>query len=123
MGVTWRSLDFTAQFHIDARFVKKFKSLETNPQKRKLWIKLFKRLSLCDNSPRTPFALSKGAPNQTKRNFKRLLLQPPLASRSWASLDSLSNSSTSLSTTSSWDRRFLFYFLTANSPRGQFSGE
>merc|ERR1712002_537289 len=42
------------------------------------------------------------------RLVKRLPLQPPLASRSWASLDSLSNSSTSQSTTSSWDLRFLF---------------
>ena len=42
------------------------------------------------------------------QNSKRLPLQPPLDSRSWASSDSSSNSSTFPSTISSLDRRVLF---------------
>merc|ERR1711973_495108 len=77
-------------------------------KKSKLWTKLFKPLSLLSNSPRIQSVLSKGVQNQTKRNSKRLPLQPPLDSQSWASSDSSLNSSTFPSTISSLDRRVLF---------------
>merc|ERR1712050_500174 len=66
--------------------------------------KIFKK----SKSPRIQSVLSKDVQNQTKRNSKRLPLQPPLDSRSWASSDSSLNSSIFPSTISSLDRRVLF---------------
>merc|ERR1712204_99821 len=63
-----------------------------------------------DNSPRIPFALSKGVQNPTKKNSKRSLLQPPLDLPSWDSSDFSSNSSTFPSTTSLSDRRLFIVF-------------
>merc|ERR1712173_55047 len=82
------------------------------------WIRLCNLSIPSSSSPRTPSDWSKGAPNPTGKNFKRLLLPQQLVSQLWDSSDSSSNSFTFPSTTSSSDHNdaapSLYPFCAAN---------
>merc|ERR1712018_455228 len=78
-------------------------------RKKRLWTKSSKQLNLSSDLQRILSALSKDVQSQIKKNFKRLLLQPLLASPSWDSSDSSSNSSTFLSITLLLDHKFYLF--------------